>query len=92
MNVYRACLVLSLLMPVLVVAQDRKPNDVRRSDLAEDRFVNADADRDGYVSRKEAEKSMPTVAQHFDRIDVNHDGHLSRDEFREAGEKMGSKP
>ena len=46
-----------------------------------ERFDSADADRDGSISRDEAGKGMPRIAQHFDDVDANHDGKLSRDEI-----------
>jgi len=94
MNPFRACLAVAFLMPLLAFAQERQSSDAKRarSELAEERFAAADANHDGYVSRAEAEKSLPTVAAHFDKIDANGDGHLTRDEFREAGEKRNAKP
>jgi len=94
MNVLRACLALALLMPLLALAQERAPTDARRerSELADERFRAADANHDNLVSRAEAEKSLPTLAPKFDKIDANGDGQLSRDELREAGEKMNAKP
>jgi len=54
---------------------------------AHERFIEADADHDGRLSRTEA-KGMPFVARHFDLIDTNHDGYVSRDELRAARGKM----
>ena len=52
-----------------------------------ERFVDADTDHDGRLSRTEAQ-AMPFVSRHFDQIDSNHDGYVSRDELRAAREKM----
>lgn len=43
-------------------------------------FARADKDRDGRLSRVEAEQ-LPMVQQRFDQIDANKDNFLSRDEF-----------
>ena len=47
----------------------------------EARFRKADMDGNGMVSRAEAEKAMPRLALHFDRIDTNKDGQITRDEL-----------
>lgn len=46
----------------------------------EQRFKTADADGNGMISRAEAEKAMPRLMRHFDRVDTNKDGQISRDE------------
>lgn len=43
-------------------------------------FARADKDRDGKLSRAEAEQ-LPAVLQRFDQIDTNKDNFLSREEF-----------
>jgi Ca2+-binding EF-hand superfamily protein len=46
-------------------------------------FMAADKDGDGALSRQEAEKAgMRRVVENFDRIDVNHDGKVTRAELR----------
>jgi len=45
------------------------------------RFVDADTDHDGRLSRAEAQ-AMPFVARHFDAIDTDHDGYVTRTEMR----------
>jgi Ca2+-binding EF-hand superfamily protein len=55
-----------------------------------ERLKAADTDGDGTISRKEAEASMPGLAAKFERMDVDKDGKISRDEmhgFRTAGKK-----
>lgn len=47
----------------------------------EQRFKTADADGNGMISRAEAEKAMPRLMRHFDRVDTNKDGQISRDEI-----------
>ena len=43
-------------------------------------FLQADANKDGKLDRKEAE-SLAAVAQHFEQLDANRDGFISRAEF-----------
>lgn len=52
-----------------------------RQARAEVHFKKADVDGNGMLSRAEAEKGMPRLAHHFDAIDANKDGQLSRDEM-----------
>ena len=63
----------------------------------EGRFKKADVDGNGMVSRAEAEKAMPRLARHFDRIDANKDGQVTRDEWATARkahfeQRKGGKP
>ncbi len=51
---------------------------------ADARFKKSDADGNGKLSRAEAEKGMPRLARHFDAIDANKDGQLTRDELDAA--------
>ena len=44
---------------------------------AKDRFNTADVNHDGLLSRDEARKGMPRLADHFDEIDTDHDGELA---------------
>lgn len=44
-------------------------------------FDDADANRDGFVSREEARR-LPPLARNFDRMDCDGDGRLTADEFR----------
>jgi Ca2+-binding EF-hand superfamily protein len=46
-------------------------------------FTALDANKDGKVSKAEAQKN-PAVSQMFDQADKNHDGFLSKDEFDQA--------
>jgi hypothetical protein len=49
-----------------------------------ERFKQADADGNGALSRAEAEKGMPRLARHFDALDANKDGVVSREELEAA--------
>jgi hypothetical protein len=46
----------------------------------EQRFKRADTDGDGRISRDEAEKHLPRLARHFDRVDANKDGFVTLEE------------
>lgn len=46
-------------------------------------FTRADADRDGRLSRTEAER-LPDLARNFDRVDSNRDGAVSLAELQAA--------
>jgi cytoskeletal protein RodZ len=45
------------------------------------RFKNADADHDGFLTREEAGHGVPVIARHFDEIDSKHTGKVSLDDF-----------
>lgn len=49
-----------------------------------ERFKHADTDGNGALSRAEAEKGMPVLSRHFDRIDANKDGQITREETEAA--------
>ncbi|MEO6017374.1 MAG: EF-hand domain-containing protein [Polaromonas sp.] len=55
------------------------PNKPNSKDI-DAAFDKADANHDGRLDRKEAEK-FPPVAQRFDLLDANRDGFVSRDEL-----------
>jgi hypothetical protein len=64
---------------------------------ADAHFKKTDVDGNGSLSRAEADKGMPRVARHFDMIDSNKDGQLSREELSAAhkahqGAKAPGKP
>lgn len=50
----------------------------------DERFKKADADGNGAISRVEADKAMPRLARHFERIDANKDGQVIREEMAAA--------
>lgn len=62
-------------------AYQRSQLEARRATF-ERYFKAADKDGDGYLSRDETAASEPFLYQHFDEIDVNHDGKLSPAEIR----------
>jgi len=60
----------------------KKAHRAERQAKAAERFKHADTDGDGAISRAEAEKHAPRLAQKFDQIDSNKDGKLTQDELR----------
>ncbi len=50
----------------------------------EERFKRADANKDGRLTREEAQKGMPVVARNFNQIDANKDGVVTREEIEAA--------
>jgi hypothetical protein len=65
-------------------AQGARPP--RRAGANKPRFRDADSNGDGRLSRAEAQV-MPFVARHFDVLDANRDGYVTRDELRAARER-----
>jgi Ca2+-binding EF-hand superfamily protein len=59
----------------------RESRHAQRSAEAQQRWTAADADGSGGLSRAEADGSMPYIAQHFDMLDSNSDGQVSREEM-----------
>lgn len=62
-----------------------------RKQALQERLQSADADQDGYISRAEADASLPKLAEYFDRIDADRDDRISREELREAAGKLAGK-
>jgi hypothetical protein len=50
----------------------------------QERFSRADTNKDGKLTREEAQKSMPGVARRFDLIDANKDGFITKEELEAA--------
>ncbi|HEV7913188.1 MAG TPA: hypothetical protein VGP22_05440 [Albitalea sp.] len=46
------------------------------------RFAEADANRDGKLSREEAQAKMPRLAQHFDEIDTGKTGFVTKEQVQ----------
>ena len=73
---------LTCLLPLAAQAQS---NDrlARGADELKQRFVKADLDGDGALSRDEA-KALPRVSAHFDEIDADRDGKVTLQEIGRA--------
>ncbi len=50
----------------------------------ERRFLDADIDGDGMLSRQEATEKLPQIARHFSQVDNNQDDAITIDELEEA--------
>jgi Ca2+-binding EF-hand superfamily protein len=51
-----------------------------------DRLKAADTNGDGMISREEA-KALPRLAKHFDQLDADRNGQVTREEMRAAHQK-----
>ena len=50
----------------------------------DERFRQADVNKDGKLTREEAQKGLPWVARRFDEIDTNKDGVITKQELDAA--------
>lgn len=66
---------------------DREAKRAQWQAKAEARFVEADKDRNGFIDRVEAQFLGERMVTHFDRIDADKDGRLSREELAQARNK-----
>ena len=57
-----------------------------RAHKMHERLKAADKDGDGKISRAEA-AALPRIAKHFDEIDANKDGFITREELKAFHEK-----
>lgn len=57
-----------------------------RAHKMHERMKAADKDGDGKISRAEA-VALPRLAKHFDEIDTNKDGFVSKEELKASREK-----
>lgn len=70
----------ALLISLSACAQDGSRQQ-QMAEKAKERFAAADLNHDGFLSRDEAQKGMPRLADHFDEIDTDHDGQVSTAEI-----------
>ena len=69
--------------PTAGVVQASQVNNRVGSRSADAAFDRADTNRDGRLSREEAEH-FPVLSQRFDLIDTHRDSFISREEFNQA--------
>ena len=55
----------------------------------QERLKAADKNGVGKISREEATASLPKLSKHFDQIDANKDGFISKDEMKAWHDKRG---
>lgn len=68
------------------------PPEPPRGDRAakmQERLKAADKDGDGKISRAEA-AALPRIAKHFDEIDTNKDGFITREEMKAFHDKRAA--
>lgn len=60
-----------------------------RAQKMHERLKAADKDGDGKISRAEA-VALPRIAKHFDEIDTNKDGFITREEMKAFHDKRAA--
>ena len=95
MSLRSAGFLLALLLPCSLAHAQRTKSTVpeldaegHKGDMARaaqkkaiERFDNADADKDVFISKDEAVAALPYIAENFDKYDKNKDGKLSWEEY-----------
>ncbi|UBB26882.1 EF-hand domain-containing protein [Pseudoxanthomonas japonensis] len=83
----------TLLASLLLVsfAADAQQGRGARKQALQERLQSADTDQDGYISRAEADASLPKLAEHFNRIDADRDDRISREELRAAASELAGR-
>lgn len=56
-------------------------------DEASGSFAGADKNKDGFLDRKDLKATAPELYKEFDRLDLDGDGRLSKDEFMKGALK-----
>ena len=64
---------------------------VEQKQTALERLQAADANKDGFIDKAEADAKLPRVAKNFDKLDADSDGRLSSDEVRAMALKFASR-
>jgi Ca2+-binding EF-hand superfamily protein len=89
MNKSMIAAVLAVLLPVgAAMAQDQGTTKAARGEKFNERFSEADVNGDGKLTLEEAQAKMPMVAKHFDEIDVDKKGYVTKAEVAKAMRKM----
>jgi Ca2+-binding EF-hand superfamily protein len=82
-----AALALATLVAGATAARADEPRPSPVAARVDKVFARLDADRDGRISRPEAEKGK-RIANHFDKIDADRDGYVTRGELTAAIERL----
>ncbi len=88
-NLFPICLGYALLA-ISIDAMAQQPS-AEQKQAALERLQAADANQDGFIDKAEADAKLPRVAKNFDKLDANHDGRLSTEEFRAMASKFASR-
>ncbi|MBS0444906.1 MAG: EF-hand domain-containing protein [Proteobacteria bacterium] len=83
-----AAVAVALLSAGAAMAQDQGGGKAARGEKFSERFDAADANGDGKLTLEEAQAKMPMVAKHFDEIDVDKKGYVTKAEVAKAMRKM----
>ena len=80
---------LALLAAGAAFAQD-KPDRKERIEQFNKRFTEADINGDNKLTREEAQGKMPYVASHFDEIDADKKGYVTKQDLAKMLKKTAS--
>jgi hypothetical protein len=72
---------LALASAASLVFADEGAQPAHHRGMMKEKLHAADTNGDGLISRQEA-AALPMLAKHFDDIDANHDGQISKDELK----------
>jgi len=89
MNAMKITLAAALIATTSLAFADA-PADAGKGDRAQkmqERLKAADKNGDGKISREEAAASLPRLAKHFDEIDTNKDGFITKEEMKAFHDK-----
>jgi Ca2+-binding EF-hand superfamily protein len=77
-RIMSATIIAMVALPVMAQRQP-SPEQIEqlRTQMAE-RFVKADTNRDGRLTREEANGKMPRLYQRFDEVDKDRDGYVNQ--------------
>ena len=84
---FTAAMATALLAAGAASAQD-KPDRKDRIEQFNKRFAEADTNSDGRLTREEAQGKMPYVASHFDEIDADKKGYVTKADVAKMLKKM----
>jgi Ca2+-binding EF-hand superfamily protein len=76
-----AVIVIVIVMVAMPVMAQRQPSPQQIEQLKTqmtERFVKADANQDGCLTRDEAKGKMPRLYQRFDEVDQDRDGYVTQ--------------
>lgn len=79
---------IAIMLPCVALAADPSHTKSPVNPKFEQLFNNVDTDRDGKISRKEAQQNAPALAASFEGIDTSQDGYLSKKEIVAAQQKV----